>query len=290
MKKKEYKSNEELIEHLISNGVIIKNKENALNNIEKYTYYSIVNTYKEVFKNDGKYYSNVTFEEIYSLYDFDKNLKSIFLKYTLEIEQVVKSLISNVVSEKYGIEDYLKYSCFDQNANKDSIDKMIMSINEEIDKNCGKHAAISHYKNTYGFIPLFVLVKIMTMGQISRYYGLLKQEDRQRVSKYFGISDKLLKQILLNVTLVRNFSAHNNRLYTFHSKFFISFKLIDSAYSTSDNSTNLYMIMKCMEKLLDNDKKKKFIDQINEEIDELSKNLKVINIKTILNIIGFPNE
>lgn len=290
MKKKEYKSNEELIEHLISNGVIIKNKEKALNNIEKYTYYSIVNTYKEVFKNDGKYYSNVTFEEIYSLYDFDKNLKSIFLKYTLEIEQVVKSLISNVVSEKYGIEDYLKYSCFDQNANKDSIDKMIMSINEEIDKNCGKHAAISHYKNTYGFIPLFVLVKIMTMGQISRYYGLLKQEDRQRVSKYFGISDKLLKQILLNVTLVRNFSAHNNRLYTFHSKFFISFKLIDSAYSTSDNSTNLYMIMKCMEKLLDNDKKKKFIDQINEEIDELSKNLKVINIKTILNIIGFPNE
>lgn len=290
MKKKEYKSNEELIEHLISNGVIIKNKEKALNNIEKYTYYSIVNTYKEVFKNDGKYYSNVTFEEIYSLYDFDKNLKSIFLKYTLEIEQVVKSLISNVVSEKYGIEDYLKYSCFDQNANKDSIDKMIMSINEEIDKNCGKHAAISHYKNTYGFIPLFVLVKIMTMGQISRYYGLLKQEDRQRVSKYFGISDKLLKQILLNVTLVRNFSAHNNRLYTFHSKFFISFKLIDSAYSTSDNSTNLYMIMKCMEKLLDNDKKKKFIDQINEEIDELRKNLKVINIKTILNIIGFPNE
>lgn len=290
MKKKEYKSNEELIEHLISNGVIIKNKEKALNNIEKYTYYSIVNTYKEVFKNDGKYYSNVTFEEIYSLYDFDKNLKSIFLKYTLEIEQVVKSLISNVVSEKYGIEDYLKYSCFDQNANKDSIDKMIMSINEEIDKNCGKHAAISHYKNTYGFIPLFVLVKIMTMGQISRYYGLLKQEDRQRVSKYFGISDKLLKQILLNVTLVRNFSAHNNRLYTFHSKFFISFKLIDSAYSTSDNSTNLYMIMKCMEKLLDNDKKKKFIDQINEEIDKLSKNLKVINIKTILNIIGFPNE
>lgn len=290
MKKKEYKSNEELIEHLISNGVIIKNKEKALNNIEKYTYYSIVNTYKEVFKNDGKYYSNVTFEEIYSLYDFDKNLKSIFLKYTLEIEQFVKSLISNVVSEKYGIEDYLKYSCFDQNANKDSIDKMIMSINEEIDKNCGKHAAISHYKNTYGFIPLFVLVKIMTMGQISRYYGLLKQEDRQRVSKYFGISDKLLKQILLNVTLVRNFSAHNNRLYTFHSKFFISFKLIDSAYSTSDNSTNLYMIMKCMEKLLDNDKKKKFIDQINEEIDELRKNLKVINIKTILNIIGFPNE
>ena len=48
---KEYKSNEELLNHLISKGVTIKNRESALDAIEKYTYYSIVNTYKEVFKN-----------------------------------------------------------------------------------------------------------------------------------------------------------------------------------------------------------------------------------------------
>jgi abortive infection bacteriophage resistance protein len=287
---KEYKSNEELLNHLISKGVTIKNRQIALDNIEKYTYYSIVNTYKEVFKNNDKYLDNVTFEEIYSLYDFDKNLKSIFLKYTLEIEQVIKSFIANTVSEKYGVKDYLKYDCFDASADKDSINNMILSIDEEINKNYGKHAAINHYKDTYGFIPPFVLVKIMTMGQISRYYGLLKQEDRQRISKYFKISDKLLKQILLNITLVRNFSAHNNRLYTFHSKFFISFKSIDKTYNTSDRSTNLYMIMKCMERLLDDNKRKQFIEQVNKEINDLDKKLNVISIKTILNIMGFPNE
>lgn len=287
---KEYKSNEELLNYLISKGVTIKNKELALEAIEKYTYYSIVNTYKEVFKNNDTYLDNVTFEEIYSLYDFDKNLKSIFLKYSLEIEQVIKSLIANTISEKYGVKNYLEYDCFDQSVDKDYIDKIRLNIDEEISKNYGKHAAINHYKDSYGFIPPFVLVKIMTMGEISRYYGLLKQEDRQNVSKYFKISDKLLKQILLNITLVRNFSVHNNRLYTFHSKFFISFKEIDKTYNTSDRSTNLYMIMKCMERLLDDVKRKQFINLVNNELDELNKKLNVISIKNILIIMGFPSE
>jgi hypothetical protein len=45
-----------------------------------------------------------------------------------------------------------------------------------------------------------------------------------------------------------------------------------------------------MEILLDDNKKKKFIIQINNEINKLEKKLKTINIKTILNIMGFPNE
>lgn len=287
---KEYKSNEELLEYLISKGVSVKNKKVALDKIERYTYYCIVNTYKEVFKEDNKYIDDVTFEEIYALYDFDKSLKNIFLKYILEIEQVVKALIANTVSEKYGIKEYLIYNCFDPNINQDVIDEMILKIDDEISKNYGKHAAITHYKDTYGFIPPFVLVKIMTIGQISRYYGLLKQEDRQKVSKYFKISDKLLKQILLNITLVRNFCAHNNRLYTFHSKFFISFKSIDKSYKSANKTTNLYMIMKCMELLLDKKRKKQFINQINKEINKLDKKLNVIDIRIILKIMGFPCE
>lgn len=108
---KEYKNNEELLNHLISKCLTIQNK-----------------------------------------------------KFALEIEQVIKSLVANTISEKYGIKDYLKHSCFDQSVDKDYIDKIILGINEVIDKNYGKHTAINHYKDIYGFIPPFVLVKVMTMG------------------------------------------------------------------------------------------------------------------------------
>ena len=102
---KEYKNNEQLIEYLISKNVKIDNKEQALKNIEKYLYYSIVNGYKSVFKDtENNYKSNVTFEEIFALYEFDKNIKAIFLKFTLEIEVIIKSLMANTLAEKYGIQ------------------------------------------------------------------------------------------------------------------------------------------------------------------------------------------
>ena len=43
---KEYKSNEDLIKYLISKNVVVKNEQDAINKIEKYTYYSVVNSYK----------------------------------------------------------------------------------------------------------------------------------------------------------------------------------------------------------------------------------------------------
>ena len=57
-----------------------------MKNIVKYSYYSIVNGYKSVFKDeDNNYKPNVTFEEIFALYEFDKNIKAIFLKFTFHI-------------------------------------------------------------------------------------------------------------------------------------------------------------------------------------------------------------
>lgn len=276
------------MEYLISKNVIIENREQALRNIEKYSYYSIINGYKSVFKDEyNKYKKNVSFEEIFALYEFDKNIKIIFLKFILEIEIIIKSLMANTIAKSYGIEDYLKLSCFDENADKYFINNLIESINMEIDKNYDKHIAIKHYKDTYKFVPPFVLTKILTFGTVSKYYGLLKQVDRQNISKYFKLSDKLLKQILINLTIVRNISAHSDRLFCFRSKYYISFKYIDKNYKRNGNFTNMYIIIKSMKVLLDEDKFKEFEKLFSKEVDKLEMKLNSINIKDILKIMGF---
>lgn len=69
---KQYKSPNELLEYIISKGVFVSDKEDALNKIKKYSYYSIINSYKDVFKaTDNNYKNAVSFDEIYSLYEFD---------------------------------------------------------------------------------------------------------------------------------------------------------------------------------------------------------------------------
>ena len=285
---KEYKNNEELIDYLISKNVIVNNRELALKNIEKYSYYSIINGYKFVFKdNDNNYKENTSFEEIFALYEFDKNIKAIFLKFTLEIEVILKSLMANTLAEKYGVEDYLKLENLDENVEKELVDDFIVKIEKEIDDNYIKHPAIKHYKDTYGFVPPFILTKILTFGAISRYYSLLKQSDRQKISKYFKLSDKLLRQILINLTMVRNISAHSDRLFNYRNKYDISFKNIEKDYSRKEYLCNLYMIIKSMKVLLDEEKCKEFVNLLNIEIEKLKNKLIVIDINDILRIMGY---
>ena len=285
---KEYKNNKELIEYLESKNVIINDREKALKNIEKYSYYSIINGYKTVFKNNNNYYKeNTSFEEIFALYEFDKNIKAIFLKYILEIEVVIKSLMANTLSEEYGIECYLKIDNFDNSADKDLIKEFIDKVEKEIEDNYIKHPAIKHYRDIYGFVPPFVLTKILTFGAISKYYSLLKQKDRQKISKYFKLSDKLLRQILINLTMVRNISAHSDRLFTYRNKYDISFKNIEKNYNRKEFLCNLYMIIKSMKILLDKEKYQEFENLLNAEIEKLKGKLIVININDILKIMGY---
>ena len=285
---KEYKNNEELIDYLISKNIIINDRELALKKIEKYSYYSIINGYKFVFKdNDNNYKENTSFEEIFALYEFDKNIKAIFLKFTLEIEIIIKSLMANALAEEYGVEDYLKLENLDENADNELVDDFIEKIEKEIDDNYIKHPAIKHYKDTYNFVPPFVLTKILTFGTISRYYSLLKQSDRQKISKYFKLSDKLLRQILINLTMVRNISAHSDRLFNYRNKYDISFKNIEKDYNRKEYLCNLYMIIKSMKVLLDEEKYKEFENLLNIEIKKLKNKLIVIDINDILRIMGY---
>ncbi|MCI9015819.1 MAG: Abi family protein [Clostridia bacterium] len=286
---KEYKSNEELIDYLSSKGVIISNKKDALEKIERYTYYSIVNTYKNIFKDkNGDYINNVSFDDIYAIFEFDNNLKNIVLKYCLEIETVIKSIMANQISKIYGIKEYLNISNWDNKINVEIRENLLKKINNEIEKDYNVHTAVTHYIDKYGFVPPYVLVKILTFGVASSYYGLLKQSDRQAIAKYFKISDKLLKQILKNLTTVRNVAAHSDRLYNYTSKFYISFKLIDENYIKSDNITNLYMVVRCMERLLTKEQYKILYNSIYEEIKKLNEKVKSIKITKITEIMGFP--
>lgn len=286
---KEYMTNNELIDYLSSKGVIIENKDKSLQRIERYTYYSIVNTYKSIFKDkNGNYIDNVTFDEIYSLFEFDKNLKNIILKNCLEIETVIKSIMANQISKIYGVKDYFKISNWDNSIDNTIKENLFEKINNEIEKDYNTHTAVTHYIDKYGFVPPFVLVKILTFGVASSYYGLLKQSDRQAIAKYFKISDKLLKQILKNLTTIRNVAAHSDRLYNYTSKFYLSFKLIDKNYVKSDNITNLYMVIRCMEKLLTKEQYEDLYNSILKEVEVLDKKLKSINISKVLSIMGFP--
>ena len=88
MSEKTFLTIDKLINNIKSKNINIKNENNVRNILETNNYYFIMG-YKFAFKNnDGTYKDNTSFEDIYSLYIFDKMLKLIVLDPILEIEQV----------------------------------------------------------------------------------------------------------------------------------------------------------------------------------------------------------
>ena len=167
-----------------------------------------------------------------------------------------------------------------------AIEKLIEEIKKEIVKGNGKHDAITHYMNKYGFVPPWVATKILSLGTISKFYGLMKQQDRQEISKQFHINDKILKNILGNLTSVRNIAAHDDRLYTYRSTFYIR---LDKTKKCPDKPlyTNMYIIIKSLELLLENEQAIEMKKLITKELDILKDNLTSITIDEVLKVMGF---
>lgn len=100
-------------------GLIIKNDAATQKILETENYYKLFNGYKRPFLDstyagpDEKYLANTSFDEVYSLYLFDRELRNIFIKYILIIENHIKSVLAYDFSSKYGYDNYLKVSNFE---------------------------------------------------------------------------------------------------------------------------------------------------------------------------------
>lgn len=72
---KEFKTLEEQIELLKTRNILFNDEESTRKILLHNNYYNIINGYKDLFldtNNPTVYKQNTTFEEIYSLYEFDR--------------------------------------------------------------------------------------------------------------------------------------------------------------------------------------------------------------------------
>lgn len=304
MSDKIFKTYEEQISILVSRGINISTNEErdfALSILSREGYYNTINGYKKPFLKTASpedvYLEGTTLKEIYSLYRFDRNLRNVFINAILHIETTLKSLISYHFSEKYGHTNYLLYSNFDtrqSNAAKNITD-LLAEIQRQL-ANRSSDPSISHYLKKYGYVPLWVLNNILTLGSISKFYSLMKQPERQAVSKFYHITDQEMTSFLLYISSIRNFCAHGNRLYCYHTRR----TLIDTHLHKilnipkSDNNEylygkrDLYASLIVMKYLLSNNEFSRLVQDIDREYKKLKIN--VFPREHILEIMGFPED
>lgn len=213
------------------------------------------------------------------------------------METNIKSLIAYYFPKEYGHDNYMLYNNFD--TQKRDANQNITSVIAEFQKQIASRSndpSISHYLKKYGYVPLWVLNNILTLGQISKFYSVLKQKDRQQISKIFRILDNQLESILFCLSSVRNFCAHGNRLYCFRTKRplvdFKAHKLLSIPQTDGKEydygKRDLFACMIALYYVLPNAEYMKLIKEIYRLFGIVRTKLNVISEEAILKEMGFP--
>lgn len=236
---KPFKTYNQQLKILRSRGLGIRNSSKTLRVLEKENYYCVINGYKDLFIDKGyipakssdipeKYLPNTDFEDIFSLYSFDKELKQLFLNVLLSFENNMKSLIAYYFSKETkneGNAAYLDFNSFDSTKRSDSL-KLISTLFSSFNNFGKKDNSIKHYLDNHDEVPLWVLVNVLTFGNISFFYGCCKRNvqnnitnhlfnDRKREYRNFNLTiyNEELELFLKTATHFRNLCAHDNRFY-----------------------------------------------------------------------------
>lgn len=103
--------------------------------------------------------------------------------------------------------------------NSRDITKLISILTYEANQN-PEHSYVVYQRNTYGNVPLWVIMKTLTLGQTSKMYSFMLPSIKSKVSVHYGnITEKELIQYLKVLTVFRNICAHNERLFPYESRF-----------------------------------------------------------------------
>lgn len=241
---KEFKTIKEQILLLNSRG--IKTNQETEAQLMRESYYAIINGYKTPFldkqamktHSNDRFLAGTEFEWIFALYSFDRDLRSLVFQFLDKAEATMQNAVTYAFCKKNPKpEAYLDKTCYVDASNmlvpkgfkgnreklhRKNLDKLLKTLEEK--KRDQNKSFVSHYSKEYGFVPLWVLQRNLTFGNIHHFYQLQNRSIQNDACKYIvkATGRKIGETRLAPLELLRAFSvlvdfrnlcAHGERLY-----------------------------------------------------------------------------
>lgn len=302
MKTKEFKTLDEQIEILRNRGLVINDVEKAESLLLSENYF-FINGYRHIFlKNhkDSNFIKCTTFEELYAVFQFDRNFRNILFKNLLIVENNLKSIISYRLSKKYGVKekDYLKPSNFSLDSKKiRQVNDVLNKIKRQIKINGRQHSATLHYLSNYGYVPLWILVKLLSFGMINEFYSILKPEDKLSIAQYYNLDVETLGIYIGLLSNYRNLCAHEDIVYEHRTqktipdtKFhrLLDIPMMNDEYTYGKN--DMFSVVIMLKQVLNESDFTDFVNEVSYELSLLDGRVNVIPQSKILDRMGFPSN
>ena len=302
MTSKTFRTLDEQIDILISKGLTVNDRDFARKILFRENYF-FLSGYRHLFtikNNKDIYMEGTTFEELYATFVFDRRIRNTFFKNILIVENNIKSIMSYQLSKKYGVKEkeYLEPNNFSQDSIQSrQVYDVLNKVKRQIRVNGNKHTATYHYINHYGYIPLWILVKVLSFGIMAEFFDILKYEDKEEIASSYSMDVQTLAIYLSLLSNFRNVCAHEDILYDHRTQRMIP----DSTYHDLLNipkfedeyiygKNDLFSLVIMLKEMLSKVEFDEMLDEIKKEVDILDEKIDVVPLDDILNRIGFPNN
>lgn len=346
----------------------ISNSSEEINLLSKYNYYNLINAYKDPFLYSGsskaeKYKTGTKLSELEALLKFDTNLRLIFLREILKIEEIIKNQLvqsfyyyhlyvndNNTDIERSNLHrdsEYLRRKYYDltpiytaHNNDNYGITSTIVSF-EYIRPKCTsldrysaydnyittvyrtlgqqrkkKNDSIKSYLEQHGYMPMWILMNVLTLGNVSHLFILQKKFVQTDIIKCLKLNSSPMilddlsiintSRVLQILSIYRNICAHNERFYNTKVKVpiddnYMNFgdKLphtVEPALKQRLNASKkkkrmnarqgIYVLIFIISLFLDKKELNDFIDEIQNEFKKLECKVNTIPIDEIERCMG----
>ena len=297
-----FKTLDEQVSILREKNLIIDDEEYVKSILLRENYF-FINGYRYLFYKSSQektFIKGTNFREVYALFYFDRQLRNILFKNILILENNIKSILSYELSRKYGFKEkkYLNPSNFTTDPKKSKqVGDLIKKVKRQIIVNGKEHSATKHYQSNYGYIPLWVVVKVLSFGIVGELYTILKPEDQQKIADLFNIDVTSMLIYLPILANYRNLCAHEDICFEhrtqkeipitkYHELLHILKTNGEYIYGIND----LFALIIILKRMLRSDDFHNMFNEISYEIDYLTGRLHTISIDKVLDRMGFPKN
>lgn len=218
-----YHSFLEQVRLLKSRGLIIEDEEKAAKKLQFINYYKIKELAYPFAVPKGNLeqyeYRDISFDSLITRYYQDKKLRGNILSCVEKIEVAFKTRLCHSFGKHYGAYGYLnfaqwmnneKYCKYYISEKQGDFTKKIKELSEKNNMYCVKE----HFKKYPDMkknakIPIWMMVEVLTFGEVIVWYEWMSKKNRERISNAFGCTPTEFESWLKALKFIRNQCAHN---------------------------------------------------------------------------------
>ncbi len=269
-------------------GLIINDQDRAVKYLKNVGYFRLTGYMFHLQSKDGNhtFIEGTKFEDIITLYQFDKKLRGVISEYLERIEICLRAKLTDKYSISNGFFWYNNIDLFDD---KEIFEKINTEIKVTFEDPKEQFLKWFKHKYTSESIPSSnMALEILSLGKLARLYKALKNSGgKSEIANEFDLPSATITSWYIYLANVRNICAHHSRLWNkkvtadrpiFPSREKYRFK----GENFNDSNTTLYGIISIIDRLLSSfNANNSFTQKIETLIAEYSVDCK---------LMGFPEN